>query len=50
MPIAATVMSDQGRGQGEPTYEDILPHVKDEGKTIELEMNIAYVTTTVAKK
>ncbi len=49
VPVAATGMSDQGHGQGESTYEDILPHVKDEGRAIELEMNVAYSTTTVSK-
>ena len=35
----------EGHGQGEPTYEDILPHTKEEG-AIDLEMNIAYSTAT----
>ena len=56
-PVAATEMSDlhtehvrsEGLGQGEPMYEDILPHVKDDGRAIELEMNVAYSTATATK-
>ena len=39
----------EGCGQGEPMYEDIVPHMKDEGGIIELEMNVAYKTTTITK-
>ena len=38
-------VQSEGRGQGDPMYEDILPHTKDEGAAIELEQNIAYSTT-----
>ena len=39
------VLSEE-RGQGEPTYEDILPYMIDEGSAIELETNVAYSTAT----
>ena len=38
------VQSERGQSAGEPLYEDILPHVKDQGQTIELESNVAYYT------
>ncbi len=38
-------MQSEGHGQGDPMYEDILPHAKDEETSaIELEENVAYST------
>ena len=40
------VQMERQAGQGDPMYEDILPHSKDTGVAIELEKNVAYSTTT----
>ncbi len=39
-------VQSEGRGQGDPMYEDILPRAKDVGTAIELEENVAYSTAT----
>ena len=45
-PTPTEHVQGEGRGQGDPMYEDILLSTKDEVAAIQLEQNIAYGTTT----
>ena len=44
------VQTSEGRGQGDPVYEDVLPKTKEDNAVFAMEGNEAYSTTTANKR